>query len=155
MAVDDTKGIQAGIRRERGCESIFLIAPGEQSNDDDGGIPESILDESNELADATDAKDYEADLQRAMLMSMGIGGGSIMGVGDYKHRSSSKSMHGSSPISTSGLTRMEEKQLAMAMAMSLSEQEVRQSKRTCPDVTIPPSAITTVETAARTLVIIP
>lgn len=130
MAVDDTKGIQAGIRRERGCESIFLIAPGEQSNDDDGGIPKSILDESNELADATDAKDYEADLQRAMLMSMGIGGGSIMGVGDYKNRSSSKSMHGSSPTSTSGLTRMEEEQLAMAVAMSLSEQEARQSKST-------------------------
>ena len=152
MAVDDTKGIQAGIRRERGCESIFLIAPGEQSNDDDGGIPKSILDESNELAGATDAKDYEADLQRAMLMSMGIGGGSIMGVGDYKNRSSSKSMHGSSPISTSG---MEEEQLAMATTMSLSEQEVRQSKRICPDVTIPLSANTTAETAARTLVIIP
>ena len=97
---------------------------------DDGGIPKSILDESNELAGAADAKDYEADLQRAMLMSMGIGGGSVMGVGDNKRRSSSKSMHSSSPTSTSGLTRMEEEQLAMAVAMSLSEQEARQTKST-------------------------
>jgi hypothetical protein len=97
---------------------------------DDGGIPKSILDESRELAGATDANDYEADLQRAMLMSMGIGGGSVMGVGDNKHRSSSKSIRGSSPTSAPGLTRMEEEQLVMAMALSLSEQEARQSKST-------------------------
>ena len=97
---------------------------------DDVGIPKSILDESKELAGTIDAKDYEADLQRAMLMSMGIGGGSVMGVGDNKHRSSSKFMHSSSPTSTSGLTRMEEEQLAMAVALSLSEQEATQSKST-------------------------
>ncbi|KAL7525071.1 hypothetical protein ACHAXR_000846, partial [Thalassiosira sp. AJA248-18] len=55
------------------------------------GIPKSILEESKELAGVNkdnSKRAYEADLQKAMLMSMGIGGGSVMGVGDNKHRRS-------------------------------------------------------------------
>ncbi|KAL3776054.1 hypothetical protein ACHAW5_002790 [Stephanodiscus triporus] len=96
---------------------------------DRGVIPKSILDESKEMASAIDTNSYEADLQRAMLMSLEIGGGSVMGAGDSKHRCSSKSVQ-SSPTATSGLTRAEEEQLAMAVALSLSEQEERQSKNT-------------------------
>jgi len=94
-------------------------------------VPKSILDESKELAGISRKEAYEADLQAAMLMSMGIGGGSVMGVGDHTHgnRSSSKSSHNinTSPTTAnnrSGLTRAEEEQLAMAMALSLSEQPV-------------------------------
>ena len=93
-------------------------------------VPKSILDESKELAGISRKEAYEADLQSAMLMSMGIGGGSVMGVGDHTHgnRSLSKSSHSSitSPTANnniSGLTRAEEEQLAMAMALSLSLSE--------------------------------
>jgi hypothetical protein len=93
-------------------------------------VPKSILDESKVLAGISRKEAYEADLQSAMLMSMGIGGGSVMGVGDHTHgnRSSSKSSHSSNTSPTannrSGLIRAEEEQLAMAMALSLSEQPV-------------------------------
>ena len=94
------------------------------------------MEESKELAGDIKSN-YEADLQRAMLMSMGVGGGSVMGVGDTSHgrSSSSKSRHNnsSSSIKNGGsrkLTREEEEQLAMATALSLSEQEARQGNST-------------------------
>eukprot|EP00571_Detonula_confervacea_P009918 CAMPEP_0172303506 /NCGR_PEP_ID=MMETSP1058-20130122/5041_1 /TAXON_ID=83371 /ORGANISM="Detonula confervacea, Strain CCMP 353" /LENGTH=490 /DNA_ID=CAMNT_0013014349 /DNA_START=55 /DNA_END=1524 /DNA_ORIENTATION=- len=110
--------------------SLFLSDEGGR-----GGIPKSILEESKESARATRKSSYEEDLQRAMLMSMELGGGSVMGVGDNKHRSSCKSALGGGGTSTtsaatSGLTREEEEQLAMATALSLSEQEARQGRST-------------------------
>lgn len=102
------------------------------------GIPRSILEESRELARANKSggdgrhhgrrekssrrKQYEADLQRAMLMSLDVGGGSVMGAGESRRSSRAAP----EPISSStGLTREEEEQLAMATALSLSEQEAR------------------------------
>ena len=92
------------------------------ASDERGGLPRSILDESREMAGAINARAYEADLERAMRMSMGIGGGSVMGVGDNRHWCSSKS----TPVPT----RAEEEELAMAVALSLSEQEARQGRST-------------------------
>mmetsp|Transcript_16446 Transcript_16446/g.39357 ORF Transcript_16446/g.39357 Transcript_16446/m.39357 type:complete len:487 (+) Transcript_16446:133-1593(+) len=103
-----------------------------------GGIPESILRESKKSARANQKSAYEADLQKAMLMSMELGGGSVMGVGD----NASGDYRGDVPLqrhppggvvdsaSVSGMTRDEEEQLAMATALSLSEQETRQGRST-------------------------
>ena len=105
------------------------------SDDEPRGIPKSILDESRALAGVSSSNRksaYEADLQKALMMSMGIGGGSVMGVGSNKHRASTTPRHQQYHTSTTssstspGLTREEEEQLSMAMALSLSEKEARQ-----------------------------
>lgn len=102
------------------------------------GIPNSILQESKELAgvDAAEEKrrakelksSYERDLQQAMLMSMGVGGGSVMGVGD--HRPQSRGSAAAAGGTGNGLTREEEEQLELAKALSVSEQEARQGRST-------------------------
>eukprot|EP00579_Thalassiosira_antarctica_P013964 CAMPEP_0201939030 /NCGR_PEP_ID=MMETSP0903-20130614/42395_1 /ASSEMBLY_ACC=CAM_ASM_000552 /TAXON_ID=420261 /ORGANISM="Thalassiosira antarctica, Strain CCMP982" /LENGTH=540 /DNA_ID=CAMNT_0048480437 /DNA_START=26 /DNA_END=1645 /DNA_ORIENTATION=+ len=118
---------KSGSRRTKG--TLVLSDEGGRR-----GIPKSVIQESKELAGVMESKNsYEEDLQKAMLMSMGIGGGSVMGVGDNKprSRSSSKSPHMTTTSSTTnGLTREEEEQLAMATALSLSEQEARQGRST-------------------------
>ena len=115
------------------------------------GIPKSILTESKELAGQTRKAAYEDDLQKAMLMSLEIGGGSVMGTGGENHRhqhngsrSSSRSSRHRTPSPANhnhnmknnsnndnnggtSLTREEQEQLAMATAMSLSEQETYHS----------------------------
>ena len=85
------------------------------------GIPSSILIESASLANDGS---YERDLQIAMLMSMGIGGGSVMGVGGQTGAKGSSS----SRRSPDTLTREEQEQLAIATALSLSEEEARRSR---------------------------
>lgn len=99
--------------------------------------PESRTKASLERAGAT--SNYERDMQKAMLMSMGIGGGSVMG-GNGAAKASGKKGRGSSSSSTdpksngmgqrdSGLTRQEQEQLAMATALSLSEVHTSNRKK--------------------------
>lgn len=104
-----------------------------------GGIPKSILQESKKSARASRKSAYEADLQKAMLMSMELGGGSVMGVGEHNGNDYGSAVPPSQqqPLggvrdetSGSGMTREEEEQLAMATALSLSEQETRQGRST-------------------------
>ena len=109
------------------------------------GIPKSILEESKELSRKNRKKTYDDELQKAMLMSLQVGNGSVMGVGDTtKHRTNSSSKpspsssslrtgsNGSdSPIAPTGIEYFGiEEQIAMAKALSLSEQEARQSCNT-------------------------
>ena len=102
------------------------------------GIPKSILEESKALAGVsksprtvpTRTSTYEKQMQQAMLMSMQtskeIGGGSVMGVGDHKPRTSRQ--HESLPTSEVDPTTLGiEEQIAMATALSLSENYRRQS----------------------------
>ena len=108
------------------------------------GIPKSILEESKALAGVTKSprtvptrtSTYEKQMQQAMLMSMQtskeIGGGSVMGVGDHKPRTTSShvnemSQHESLPTSEVDPTTLGiEEQIAMATALSLSENYRRQ-----------------------------
>ena len=97
------------------------------------GIPKSIMDESKEQAKERrreNRRAYKAHLEQAMLLSMGVGGGSVMGAGERRPRTSSSSHQngsGNLPVADSGLTREEEEQLAMAKALSLSEVEAPRS----------------------------
>ena len=107
-----------------------------------GSIPKSILDESKELAGVTDDDKksggnhkkrssksgkiskravYDEELQRAMLMSLEIGGGSVMGVGENAIKHKSPSSNDNAGRNDSGMTKEEEEQLALAMQLSLSE----------------------------------
>ena len=113
------------------------------------GIPKSILEESKALAGVTKSprrvptrtSTYEKQMQQAMLMSMQtskeIGGGSVMGIGDHKPRTTSSSkpfhhvneMSQHQPLPTSEVdptTLGIEEQIAMATALSLSENYRRQ-----------------------------
>ena len=90
---------------------------------------------------------YEEDLQKAMLMSMGISGGSVMRVGDNSPRLSNTSrsasgsrrrggagtgsVGGGSNVGggrPSGMMREDKEQLATATALRLLEQEARQGR---------------------------
>lgn len=110
------------------------------------GIPKSILEESKALAGVTKSprtvptrtSTYEKQMQQAMLMSMQtskeIGGGSVMGVGDRKPRTTSSSHHVNEMSQHQPLPSSEvdpttlgiEEQIAMATALSLSENYRRQ-----------------------------
>jgi len=108
------------------------------------GIPKSILEESKALAGVTKSprtvptrtSTYEKQMQQAMLMSMQtskeIGGGSVMGVGDHKPRTTSShvnemSQHQPLPtLEVDPTTLGIEEQIAMATALSLSENYRRQ-----------------------------
>jgi len=110
------------------------------------GIPKSILEESKALAGVTKSprtvptrtSTYEKQMQQAMLMSMQtskeIGGGSVMGVGDHKPRTTSSSHHVNEMSQHQPLPTLEvdpttlgiEEQIAMATALSLSENYRRQ-----------------------------
>lgn len=102
------------------------------------GIPKSILEESKALAGVTKSSrrvptrtsTYEKQMQQAMLLSMQtskeIGGGSVMGIGDHKPRTSHQ-QHESLPTSEVDPTTLGiEEQIAMATALSLSENYRRQ-----------------------------
>ncbi len=121
-------------RVKKGSGSVKFYDYNDDDNDNEPrGIPKSILDESRDLAgigSSNRKSAYEADLQKALVMSMCIGGGSVMGVGDNKHKNSTTHRHqqyhnSTTSSSTSpGLTREEEEQLSMAL--SISDQEARQ-----------------------------
>ena len=91
------------------------------------GIPPSILEESINLASESS---YEHDLQVAMMLSMGIGKGSVMGVGDRPKNSNQRDPYSFDFESLNNCTpaaaaRREREQIAMAMALSLAEEKAR------------------------------
>ncbi|KAL3777259.1 hypothetical protein HJC23_005766 [Cyclotella cryptica] len=93
------------------------------------GIPMSILEESVNLASESS---YEHDLQMAMMLSMGIGRGSVMGVGDCPsniNESDPYSFDFESPNNSTpaAAARREREQIAMAMALSLAEEKARRA----------------------------
>ena len=86
------------------------------------GIPQSVLEESINLAPDT----YDQDLQMAMILSMGIGKGSVMGVGDI--RGNDIDVYSEEFASTNNCTqaaamRREREQIEMAKALSLAEEK--------------------------------
>lgn len=82
-----------------------------------GGIPPSVLQESVDLASE---RNYESDLQMAMLMSMDIGGGSVMGVGQTDAGNN---------FTAKAAARREKEELAIATALSLSETNHNQQRK--------------------------
>jgi hypothetical protein len=92
------------------------------------GIPSSILEESINLA--TESA-YEQDLQMAMMLSMGIGKGSVMGVGDHPNHINEVNEYSSEYALTNNnctpaaAARREKEQIEMAKALSLAEEKAR------------------------------
>ena len=120
-------------RKPRG---VLVLTDEDSSN----GIPKSILKESKEMARSERRSKYEEELQMAMMLSMNMGGGSVMGVGDAltssrdnipTRKGMSKSLPPqpqlSSPSTNNEMTSMSvEEQEQLAMALSLSEQQAAQ-----------------------------
>lgn len=92
------------------------------------GIPASILEESINFASEST---YEQDLQMAMMLSMGIGKGSVMGVGDHPNASESDpyshEFASSNNCTPAAAKRLEREQIAMAKALSLAEENARRA----------------------------
>eukprot|EP00985_Skeletonema_marinoi_P024691 scaffold17398_cov155-Skeletonema_marinoi.AAC.18 len=109
-----------------------------------GMIPKSILQESKEMARSDLRSKYEEELQMAMMLSMNMGGGSVMGVGDCTVGNNSSSTGSGSeachhatttkpppplvsaltaPYNNDATSMSLEEQEQLAMALSLSEQQ--------------------------------
>ena len=86
------------------------------------GIPESVLEESITLASESA---FDQELQMAMMLSMGVGEGSVMGVGDHatKHNyAGSLSVDNCTPAAAA---RREKEAIEMAKALSIAEEKAR------------------------------
>jgi len=117
------------------------------ANNNNGMIPKSILQESKEMARSDLRSKYEEELQMAMMLSMNMGGGSVMGVGDCtvgnaSSGSGSEACHHATttkppplvsaltPSYNNDATSMSlEEQEQLAMALSLSEQQQHDNEK--------------------------
>jgi hypothetical protein len=92
------------------------------------GIPESVLEESIGLATENA---FEKDLQMAMMLSIGVGQGSVMGVGNnHSYRFIEGTGYSSEFASANNCTpaaaaRREKEQIEMVKKLSLAEQKAR------------------------------
>jgi hypothetical protein len=92
------------------------------------GIPPSVLEESIDLATENA---FEQDLQTAMMLSMGVGQGSVMGVGkSHANGYADENDYSSDFASANNFTaaaaaRREKEQIEMVKALSLAEEKAR------------------------------
>lgn len=86
------------------------------------GIPPSVVEESISLA--TNSA-YDQDLQMAMMLSMGIGNGSVMGVGDISDNDEPSDLLSVTNCTPAAAARREKEQMEMAIALSIAEEKAR------------------------------
>ena len=88
------------------------------------GIPESVLEESITIASESA---FDQELQMAMMLSMGVGEGSVMGVGDQATKANYTDSLSVDNCTPAAAARREKEAIEMAKALSIAEEKARRA----------------------------
>ena len=118
------KSSSAASETNRQTMSTPLVCSSNNVTSARTGIPPSVLEESIDFA--TNSA-YEQDLQMAMMLSMGIGKGSVMGVGENIDKNKSFDFLSADNCTAAAAARREKEQIEMAKALSIAEEKARRA----------------------------